>query len=206
MGGWRGGGARRGRLSFVLLIVVAALVVGLSGKRATVGRPAPALPTVAVGGPPVTLAALLGAPGGSATGVSGGAGGSATRVGSGAGARAAGVRGRHAALVLFWASDCEPCQREASAVGRFARSPAGRGRIAGVDYGESESAGPLAFLRRYHWSFPNLSDPDGRAGEAYGVTGLPSTFVIDAHGRISATLRGPQTVQSLTRALAAAES
>jgi cytochrome c biogenesis protein CcmG/thiol:disulfide interchange protein DsbE len=109
----------------------------------------------------------------------------------------------HAALVLFWASDCEPCQREASAVERFAQSPAGRGRIVGVDYGESESAAPRAFLRRYRWSFPNVSDPDGRAGEAYGVTGLPTTFVIDARGRIRATLRGPQSAQSLARALAA---
>jgi thiol-disulfide isomerase/thioredoxin len=187
----RGRRAPRGRLTLALVVLATLLAVGLSGRGVKAGRLAPALPAAGVGGPPLTLAALLGGYGARATG---------------AGNGATGIRGTHAALVLFWASDCEPCQREASAVESFARSPAGRGRIVGVDYGESESAGPLAFLRRYHWSFPNLSDPAGRAGEAYGVTGLPSTFVIDAHGRISATLRGPQTVQSLTRALAGAES
>jgi peroxiredoxin len=37
------------------------------------------------------------------------------------------------------------------------------------------------------------------------MTVLPMTFAIDAHGRIRATLRGPQTEQSLARALAAVE-
>jgi peroxiredoxin len=91
-------------------------------------------------------------------------------------------------------------------VERFAQSAAGRGRIVGVDYGESETAGPRAFLRRYGWSFPNLSDPDAHAGEAYGLVGLPSTFVLDARGRIRTMLHGPQTEQSLARALGAAGS
>ncbi len=89
---------------------------------------------------------------------------------------------------------------------RFARSVAGRGRIVGVDYGESETGPPRAFLRRYGWTFPNLRDPHLRAGSAYEVANLPGTFVIDAHGRIRQRLYGPQTDASLTRALRAAES
>ena len=159
-----------------LAAVAALLALGLSGKS-TAGRPAPALPRERLAGAPVTLASLLG-----------------------------GAGGRHAALVIFWASWCTPCQQEAPAVERFALSPAGRGRLVGVDYGESESAGPRAFVRRYRWSFPVLGDPDGRAGERYGVAELPSTFVIDARGRIRAVLRGPQSAQSLGQALRAASS
>ena len=59
-----------------------------------------------------------------------------------------------------------------------------------------------SWVRRYHWSFPNLRDPDGTTGVAYGITGPPTTFVIDRGGRIRATLRGPQTQQTLTAALA----
>lgn len=177
----------------VLLALAALLVVGLSGRGATASRPAPALPDRALVGQPTTLAALLGS---SAPVL----GGSAPSTGSVASRRS------HGAIVLFWASWCTPCQREAPAVERFAQSAAGHGRIAGVDYGESEPAGARAFLRRYRWSFPNLSDPDARAGEAYGLVGLPSTFVIDARGRIRAALRGPQTEQSLARALASVES
>ncbi len=178
--GARGGGIRRGRaaLWIVAVAVVAVLLaVGLSGKGGASGRPAPALPTQALVGRPVTLAQLQGSRTGRA----------------------------HAALVLFWASWCTPCQQEAPAVERFARSAVGQGRIVGVDYGESELGMPRAFLRRYRWTFPNLSDPYLRAGSAYDVANLPGTFVIDAHGRIRQRLYGPQSEASLTHALRVAE-
>jgi thiol-disulfide isomerase/thioredoxin len=218
-----------------LVVVVALLVVGLADHRSGTEQPAPPLPSATLVGAPVTLASLLGAVGpadasgardasaapasSSSPGASGAAGvpGSPSASGSGspAAAAAAGgakgaskvtVRGTHAGLVLFWASWCEPCQHEAPAVERFARSAVGRGRIVGVDYGESGAASGRAFVRRYGWSFPSLNDPDAVAGEAYGVTGLPTTFVICANGRIHAVLRGPQTDQTLARALAAAQS
>ncbi len=168
-----------------LIVLAALLAVGLSGKGAPTGRPAPALPATALVGRPLTLTALIGARSGARAASPGG--------------------GTHAALVLFWASWCAPCQREAPAVERFARSAAGRGRIVGIDYGESESGPPRAFLRRYGWTFPNLSDPRLSTASAYDVANLPGTFVIDARGRIRQRLYGPQTEASLTRALRAAE-
>ncbi len=56
---------------------------------------------------------------------------------------------------------------------------------------------------RYGWTFPNLRDPDGNVGRDYGMTGGPPvTFVIDSAGRLRSELRGPQTQQTLTNALA----
>ena len=49
--------------------------------------------------------------------------------------------------------------------------------------------------------FPNLRDAEGTVGNDYHLTGLPTTFVLDAHGRIRAVLRGPQDEGSLERAL-----
>jgi cytochrome c biogenesis protein CcmG, thiol:disulfide interchange protein DsbE len=160
------------RVALVVLVAVA-LVIGLSGKGASGGRPAPALPRELLAGPPATLATLR-----------------ATADG-------------HPSLVVFWASWCEPCQHEAPAVERFARSPAGRGRVVGVDWSD-EAASARGFIGKYHWSFPNLRDGEGSVGYAYGLTGLPSTFVIGAGGRIEQTLRGPQTERTLGRALGAA--
>jgi thiol-disulfide isomerase/thioredoxin len=180
-----------------LAFVAALLAVGLAGKEGASDRPAPELPSSALAGRPVTLAALLGG----GTQASGRApGGAQASDGGPSGAQ------HHAALVIFWASWCEPCQHEAAAVERFARSAAGRGHVVGVDYGESELSGPRAFVRRYGWTLPVLLDPDARAGEAYGVRVLPNIFAIDARGRIVRTLRGPQTEQSLAQALAAANS
>jgi thiol-disulfide isomerase/thioredoxin len=109
--------------------------------------------------------------------------------------------GGRGALVVFWASWCGPCAREAPAVERFSQSPAGRGRIVGVDWSDGLS-GARAFVKRYGWTFPNLRDGEGLVGNDYRLPGPPSTFVIDAAGRIRAVLRGPQSEASLTRALA----
>ncbi len=107
------------------------------------------------------------------------------------------------ALVTFWASYCAPCAAEAPALERFARSAAGRGRLVGVD-SVDERSGARAFVERYHWTFPTLRDAEGTVGDAYGLTGLPTTFVIGADGRIRGALRGPQTTATLQRALSAA--
>jgi cytochrome c biogenesis protein CcmG/thiol:disulfide interchange protein DsbE len=111
----------------------------------------------------------------------------------------AGTHGRPAAVV-FWASWCGPCRQEASEIERFA-STAGRGRIVGVDWSDPELGEARAFIRHYRWTFPTLRDAEGAVGNSYELRNVPTTFIIDAHGRIRATLIGPQSVHSLTRAL-----
>lgn len=155
-----------------IIIVVALLVVfGLkSSPSADSSRAAPQLPREHLGGPSATLGSLLAKAGG---------GGS---------------------LVVFWASWCGPCMREAPAVERFAQSAAGRGRIVGVDWSDGLS-GAKAFIRRYQWTFPTLRDGEGLVGNSYRLAVLPTTFVLDGKGRIRAVLRGPQSVSSLKGAL-----
>jgi peroxiredoxin len=109
----------------------------------------------------------------------------------------------HAVAIAFFSSSCVPCHTEAPALERFARSAAGRGRLLAVD--DSDPDDPRAFVARYHWTFPVLSDPKGSAGAAYGVSALPTTVIVDAAGRIVARDSGAQSVASLTRALTAAD-
>jgi cytochrome c biogenesis protein CcmG/thiol:disulfide interchange protein DsbE len=104
-------------------------------------------------------------------------------------------------LVVFWASWCAPCAHEAPALERFSQSAVGHSRIVGVDWSDAV-AGARSFIRRYSWTFPNLRDSEGTVGNDYHLTGLPTTFVLDARGRIRAELRGPQDERSLERALA----
>ena len=113
------------------------------------------------------------------------------------------AEGHRPALVIFWASWCGPCAHEAPAVERFSQSAEGRGRIVGVNWSDALS-GARGFLKRYAWTFPNLRDGEGTVGNAYRMSGLPTTFVLDGHGRIRKVLRGPQDERSLAAALRAA--
>jgi len=107
----------------------------------------------------------------------------------------------HPVIITFWASWCEPCAREAVALQRFSLTAAGRGHLIGVDWSDA-LAGARSFVRHHAWSFPNVRDGDGAVGNAYRLAGLPTSSVLGARGHIQAVLRGPQTEQSLRRALA----
>jgi cytochrome c biogenesis protein CcmG, thiol:disulfide interchange protein DsbE len=109
------------------------------------------------------------------------------------------LRGRPA-LINFWASWCGPCRREAPELARLGRVLGDRGRLVGVDWSDNASDA-RAFIAQYGWSFPVLRDANGDVGNRYGISGLPTTFVLDSEGHITATLRGPQTVSSFMRAV-----
>jgi thiol-disulfide isomerase/thioredoxin len=166
---------RRGRLIAIAglaAVAIAALIVfGLSPSgKGELGRRAPALPGERLAGPAVTLGEVL-----------------------------ASAHGR-ATLVTFWASWCGPCAREASALERFAHSPAGEGRLLAIDWSD-ELPGARKFVATHRWTFPVLRDSEGTVGNDYGLTGLPTTYVLDGQGRVSSVLRGPQTQATLARAL-----
>jgi cytochrome c biogenesis protein CcmG/thiol:disulfide interchange protein DsbE len=116
----------------------------------------------------------------------------------------AGLRGKPA-LINFWASWCDPCRKEAPELERLDRSLHGAGRLVGVDY--TDQPGPAReFIHQYGWTFPVLEDPDGIYGARYAFSGLPTTVVLDSHGRIVETLRGPQSAAELRAALGSADS
>jgi thiol-disulfide isomerase/thioredoxin len=114
------------------------------------------------------------------------------------------LRGKPA-LVNFWASWCHSCVQEASEMESFARDLNGRARLVGVDWGDPDLGNAQAFVREHDWTFPVLRDTGG-VGNEYGIRGLPTTFVLDARGRIIETLRGPQTRADLEAALRSATS
>jgi thiol-disulfide isomerase/thioredoxin len=159
-------------LALALAAIVAFVVFGLSSSHSTAtGRKAPELPRERLAGPTVTLSSVL-----------------------------ASAHGR-ATLVVFWASWCGPCVREAPAIERFSRSAEGHGRIVGVDWSDSLS-GAQTFIKDHSWTFANVRDGEGTVGNDYRMTDLPTTFVLDSSGHIRAALRGPQDASTLAKAMA----
>jgi cytochrome c biogenesis protein CcmG, thiol:disulfide interchange protein DsbE len=105
-------------------------------------------------------------------------------------------------MLNFWASWCPPCRREAPELARLSRRLGPRAALVGVDWNDGRKSAQ-AFVTRYHWTFPNLRDSDGEIGNRYGISGLPTTFILDGRGEIVRRLVGPQTASGLMRTLAA---
>jgi cytochrome c biogenesis protein CcmG/thiol:disulfide interchange protein DsbE len=103
-------------------------------------------------------------------------------------------------VVNFWASWCLPCREEAPHLARFDREMKERAGLVGVDFQDARSDA-LAFVREFGWRFPNRRDPNGALASRYGLVGLPTTYVLDAEGRVAKALSGAQTFEILVRAV-----
>jgi cytochrome c biogenesis protein CcmG/thiol:disulfide interchange protein DsbE len=114
----------------------------------------------------------------------------------------AALRGKPVAI-NFWASWCVPCRKEAPALERLARSLDGRAALVGVNWTDRLGAA-RSWVDDHRWTFPNLRDANGSVGSDYRLSGLPTTFILDSHGRIADVLLGPQSESSLREALESA--
>lgn len=104
-------------------------------------------------------------------------------------------------LVNIWATWCPPCRWEMPAMQRLYRRLGPRG-LAILAVSQDEPAGPGAayggtqgdvgpFVVQNGITFTVLLDPHGDIEELFGVTGLPTTFIVNKRGEIVAKVLGP---------------
>lgn len=116
-------------------------------------------------------------------------------------------RGR-VVLVNFWATWCEPCRAEMATMQRLQDRLAGEPfTVLLVNYGEARLR-VGEFARREALALSILLDPNQDASRAWRVRVLPSSFLVDADGRVRYTVMGEldwasresvETVQTLLR-------
>ena len=101
-------------------------------------------------------------------------------------------------IVNFFASWCEPCQRETPLIARFYRGSGGRPAILGVDVNDSAPEA-MHFVRKSGVAYPVVADPmPMRAAIAYNLPGLPATFFLNARHIIVKRVFGPVTQAELS--------
>jgi cytochrome c biogenesis protein CcmG/thiol:disulfide interchange protein DsbE len=76
----------------------------------------------------------------------------------------------------------------------------GAPHIVGVDWGDN-AHNARAFIRTHGWRYPIVRDASDEVGTNYGIAGLPTTFVLDAKGRVVRKLIGPQSATRLVHAV-----
>ncbi|RZL34965.1 MAG: DsbE family thiol:disulfide interchange protein [Rubrivivax sp.] len=102
-------------------------------------------------------------------------------------------------VLNVFASWCAPCRAELPVLGQLAEQ--GGVRVVGLDYKDTPELG-LAFLKRHGNPYAfTWRDPEGRGSLAWGVTGVPETFVIDRRGVVRLRHTGPVTAEDLHQRL-----
>ncbi len=96
------------------------------------------------------------------------------------------LRGR-VVVVNFWATWCPPCRREMPSLERLRQEMGDEGvTVLAVNIGEDADT-VFSFLGTVEPSptFPMLLDQEGASLEAWGVLGLPTTFVVAPDGSLA---------------------
>jgi peroxiredoxin len=109
------------------------------------------------------------------------------------------MRGRPV-VINFFASWCTPCKAEGTAFADAADAYRGRVQFVGVAIDDSRS-GALSYTHRYGWTWPIVFDPHDHLVEPFGLLVKPTTFVLDADGRVAWKLQRELTQDELSTAL-----
>ena len=94
-------------------------------------------------------------------------------------------------FVNFWATWCLPCINEMPSMQKlYSSMPANRFKMLAVLYNDKPAVAD-AVVAKQKYTFPILTDPENRAGKAYGLTGVPETYIIDKQGVLREKFLGP---------------
>ena len=94
------------------------------------------------------------------------------------------LAGKKAVLVNFFATWCPPCREEIPDLIQLHNHYASKGfSVVGVDAEESV-AKVSPFVQKFKITYPVLLDSEAQATNAFGLVGIPTTFLIDSHGNI----------------------
>jgi cytochrome c biogenesis protein CcmG, thiol:disulfide interchange protein DsbE len=104
-------------------------------------------------------------------------------------------------VVNFWASWCGPCRTEAPELVAFSKAHPEVQMLA-VNTNDQSHDAAVAFARKSDWVWPSVFDPSADIQHAWGVGGLPATFLVDADGKLRARKLGATTQAELASLVA----
>lgn len=95
-------------------------------------------------------------------------------------------------FVNFWASWCQPCRDEMPSIQGLYDNFKGNDkfRMITILYRDDPERA-ISYLRENKLDLPLWIDKDGKAAVAYGLTGVPETFIIDKKGILRKKVIGP---------------
>jgi thiol-disulfide isomerase/thioredoxin len=87
------------------------------------------------------------------------------------------------AVLVFWASWCGPCRKEAPEVAEVVRAYGDKVAVVSINAGEDPTKARLA-AEQWKLTWPVALDPRRKAQSAYEVDALPLVLVLDGTGLV----------------------
>jgi cytochrome c biogenesis protein CcmG/thiol:disulfide interchange protein DsbE len=86
-------------------------------------------------------------------------------------------------VLNFWASWCKPCEQEAADLEQAWRDYESGDKVVflGVDYVDTEP-NARAYLEKFEITYPNGPDLRTKISQAFRISGVPETYIIDQTG------------------------
>ncbi|HEV2257089.1 MAG TPA: TlpA disulfide reductase family protein [Streptosporangiaceae bacterium] len=101
-------------------------------------------------------------------------------------------------VINFWASWCTECKVEQAALVRTWQQFQDSGVVVlGVDF-EDETNAARSYVSSADMTYPVVEDANSNTALAYGLRGVPETFVVNQTGRIVDHVIGPVDEATLT--------
>lgn len=95
-------------------------------------------------------------------------------------------------FVNFWASWCPPCKEEMPSIESLFREMSGNGnfKMVTILYKDSYRDG-VDYVKQNDYTIPVYTDDGSLAARAFGVTGVPETYILDKKGQVRKRVLGP---------------
>jgi peroxiredoxin len=88
-------------------------------------------------------------------------------------------------LLNFWATWCPPCRREMPDMEKLYQRFSGKGLVV-LAVSDEKRETVEDFLKKQNYTFPVLLDSDRKVNAAFGIEGIPNSFLFDRQGKLVA--------------------
>ena len=93
-------------------------------------------------------------------------------------------------ILNFWATWCPPCRAEMPSMETLYKRLKSQGlEMLAVDIGEDQAV-VQQFIKNNNYTFPVLLDKDAKVSTQYGVSAIPTTYILDREGKIISMIVG----------------
>ena len=95
-------------------------------------------------------------------------------------------------FINFWATWCQPCREEMPSIeGLFKHFMDNKDFVMLTILFRDDPQTGINYLKQNRFNFPLMLDKEGQAARAYGLTGVPETYIVDKKGILREKIIGP---------------